>query len=116
LASYLPQNQPLPEIPAAVPAINIPKIDLKPFATVWDNLGMPTLCVQPKPFEALDQNQGFMLYKTTLIGHKSGKLKITELHDYATIFVDGQYIGKLDRREGNFIIELPKTSSKNPVL
>jgi beta-galactosidase len=116
LASYLPQNQQLPEIPAAVPAINIPKIDLKPFATVWDNLGMPTLCVQPKPFEALDQNQGFMLYKTTLIGHKSGRLKITELHDYATIFVDGQYIGKLDRREGNFIIELPKTSSKNPVL
>jgi beta-galactosidase len=116
LASYLPQNQQLPEIPADVPAINIPKIDLKPFATVWDNLGMPTLCVQPKPFEALDQNQGFMLYKTTLIGHKSGKLKITELHDYATIFVDGQYIGKLDRREGNFIIELPKTSSKDPVL
>jgi len=57
-----------------------------------------------------------MVYKTTLIGHKSGKLTITELHDYATIFVNGKYIGKLDRREGIFTIELPKTDEKNPIL
>lgn len=116
IASYLPKKQKLPEPPSPLPTISIPEISLTPYASIWDNLGAPTLCVQPKPFEALDQNQGLMLYKTTLIGHKYGKLKITELHDYATIFVDGQYIGKLDRREGNFTIELPKTENKNPVL
>ena len=116
IAKYLPKNQKLPEPPTPITAINIPEISLTPYASIWDNLGTPTLCVQPKPFEAFDQNQGLMLYKTTLIGHKNGKLKITELHDYATIFVDGQYVGTLDRREGSFVIELPKTSSKNPVL
>lgn len=116
ITKYLPNNQKLPEPPTPIPAINIPEIGLTPYASIWDNLGTPTLCVQPKPFEAFDQNQGLMLYKTTLIGHKNGKLKITELHDYATIFVDGQYVGTMDRREGNFTIELPKTSSKNPVL
>jgi beta-galactosidase GanA len=30
--------------------------------------------------------------------------------------VNGKYIGKLDRREGIFTIELPKTDVKNPIL
>jgi hypothetical protein len=66
--------------------------------------------------EAFDQNEGFILYKTKLIGHKSGKLTITELHDYATVFLNGKYIGKLDRREAEKTIDLPKGDVKDPVL
>jgi beta-galactosidase len=92
------------------------EITMQPFTSVWDHLPSPVLSVQPKPFEALYQNQGFMVYKTTLIGHKSGLLKVTELHDYATVFINGVYLGKLDRREGLSSIEIPKTDAKNPVL
>jgi len=57
-----------------------------------------------------------MVYKTVLIGHKSGKLDVTSLHDYGTVFLNGQYVGKIDRRLGEHSIELPKTDVKDPVL
>ncbi|WP_298733202.1 beta-galactosidase family protein [uncultured Chitinophaga sp.] len=104
------------KMPAPIPTITIPAIPLVPFTSVWEHLPQGVPSVQPKPFEAYGQDYGFMLYRTTLIGHKSGRLQVTELHDYATVFLNGQYIGKIDRRLGENSIELPKTEVKNPVL
>jgi hypothetical protein len=72
--------------------------------------------VQPKPFEAYGQDYGFMLYSTKLTGHKSGKLTVIDIHDYATVFLDGKYVGTLDRRLGINSIDLPVTGSEFPVL
>lgn len=47
---------------------------------------------------------------------RQGKLTITELHDYATVFINGKYIGSVDRSKGENSIELPETQSENPVL
>jgi len=106
----------IPDLPKPVPSIEIPEIKMQLFSSVWDNLPRPKQSIQPKPMEMFDQYEGFILYKTKLIGHKSGKLTITDLHDYATIFLNGKYIGKLDRREGEKTIELPKSDVKDPVL
>jgi beta-galactosidase len=116
LASYLPKGKKLPPIPAAIPTIEITGLDLKPFTSVWDNLPQPLNSVQPKPFEAYSQDYGFILYRTELIGHKRGKLKVTDLHDYATVFLNGNYIGKLDRREGIDTITIPASNVPVPVL
>jgi len=104
------------KIPAPIPTITIPAIPLIPFTSVWEHLPPAIASVQPKTFEAYGQDYGFMLYRTTLIGHKSGKLQVTELHDYATVFLNGQYIGKIDRRLGENSIDLPRTDVKDPVL
>jgi beta-galactosidase len=72
--------------------------------------------VQPKPMEYLNQNQGLILYRTKLIGHKSGKLIMRELHDYALVFLDGQFVDTVDRRLNENMVLLPKTDSKEPVL
>ncbi len=106
----------LPAIPAAIPTITIPEISLKPYTSIWENLPAAVKSVQPKTFEAYGQDYGFMVYKTTLIGHKSGKLDVVELHDYATVFLNGKYVGKIDRRLGEHNIELPKSDVKDPVL
>ncbi|TDW97530.1 glycoside hydrolase family 35 protein [Dinghuibacter silviterrae] len=106
----------LPDIPAPVPVMSIPAFTPAVWTSVWNTLPQPVVEVQPEPFEALGQNQGLMLYTTRLIGHKSGRLTLTDLHDYATVFVDGKYIGYLDRREGKKSIELPKPESPNPLL
>ncbi|SHN39149.1 beta-galactosidase [Chitinophaga sp. CF418] len=106
----------LPAIPAPIPTITIPDITLKPYTSIWENLPAAVKSVQPKTFEAYGQDYGFMVYKTTLVGHKSGKLDIVELHDYATVFLNGQYVGKIDRRLGEHSIELPKSDVKDPVL
>ncbi len=90
----------MPQIPDPIPAIEIPMIFPARFTSIWDNLPQPENSVTPKSFEAYGQDYGFILYRTELIGHKKGKLTVTELHDYATVFLDGEYIGRLDRREG----------------
>ncbi|MBR3859901.1 MAG: beta-galactosidase, partial [Bacteroidaceae bacterium] len=51
---------------------------------------------------------GSMLYRTTLKGTDSqSRLTITDAHDYAQVFIDGKYIGKMDRRLGEKVLTLP---------
>jgi beta-galactosidase len=106
----------LPDLPKAVPVMEIPDIKMKLFSSVWNNLPKPVNSVQPKPMEAYDQYEGYLVYKTKLIGHKSGKLSITDLRDYATVFLNGKFIGKLDRREAEKTIDIPKSDVKDPIL
>lgn len=116
LGSYLPKGSKLPPMPDPIPVYDIPSIGLSIFSSVWDNLPKPVNSVQPKPFEAYNQDYGFILYTTELIGHKKGKLTVTDLHDYATVFLNGEFIGTLDRREGINSIEIPESKAANPVL
>jgi len=81
---------------------------------VWSNLPAPIKTVTPHTFESLGQNQGLVLYRTTLVGRKSGKLVITDLHDFATVFVDGKFVGAIDRRLGEKSIDLPVSQSPLP--
>ncbi|MFN7995649.1 MAG: glycoside hydrolase family 35 protein [Bryobacteraceae bacterium] len=115
LISRFRQGAP-PPIPENIPAVAVPAVEMKPFASVWENLPKPIPSVQPKPMEMFEQNFGMIAYETRLIGRHSGTLKVTEIHDYATVFVDGRYIGKLDRREGIDTLALPKTGNPKPVL
>jgi len=106
----------IPEIPKPIKTITIPEIKLQPFTTIWQNLPQPIYSAQPKPMEAFDQNQGLVLYRTHLIGHKSGKLTITEPHDYALVFLNGKYIDSVYRDGGKWTINIPKSNVANPVL
>jgi hypothetical protein len=116
IGSYLPKGKVLPPIPAQIPAIELSPVVMQPFTTVWDNLPPPVISVQPKTFEEYGQDYGFILYKTELAGQKKGLLTVSEIHDYATVFLNGKYIGKLDRREGIDTIRIPESSVENPVL
>jgi beta-galactosidase len=66
--------------------------------------------------EYFDQQSGLILYRTRLIGHKSGELTITEPHDYALIFLNGRLIDTVYRDGGHWTVKLPKTDVKDPVL
>ena len=115
IARYRPDVS-LPSVPADIPAAAIPPIAMKPFASLWRNLAKPIASVQPRPMEAYGQDFGMIVYETTLVGRKAGTLAVTDLHDYATVFVDGRYVGKLDRREGVSTIALPATENPTPTL
>jgi beta-galactosidase len=116
IGSYLPKGKKLSPVPEPVQAIEIPLIFPTRFTSIWDNLPQPVNSVTPNSFEAYGQDYGFVLYQTELIGHKKGKLTVTDIHDYATVFLNGKYIGRLDRREGINTIELPESNVANPVL
>jgi beta-galactosidase len=116
IGSYLPKGKKLPPIPDPVPTLEISAVSMLPFTAVWDNLPKPVTSARPETFESLNQFNGFILYKTELTGQKSGKLIVTDIHDYATVFLNGSYIGKLDRREGVNSIEIPVSDVEAPVL
>ena len=114
--SYLPKGKKLPPVPDQIPVIELSPINMQPFSSVWDNLPQPVNSLQPKTFEAYGQNYGFILYKTELAGHNKGILTVSAIHDYGTVFVNGVYIGKLDRRDGINSIDIPASDVEVPVL
>jgi len=113
IAQYAGTPQPLPE---PLPAMDLPPVSMRAFSTVWANLPRSVRSVQPGTFESYGQYHGFMLYRTRLIGHRGGNLTVTDLHDYALVFLDGRYVGTLDRREGVNTIRLPVSDLARPVL
>ena len=108
----------IPEIPKPIPAIAIPPIEMKLMNSIWNHLPKPVYSPQPIPMETIDQNQGLMVYRTKLIGHKDGKLTIWEPHDYALVFLNNKFVDTVFRDGGNWTIDLPKydPAIKDPVL
>ncbi|HZE85533.1 MAG TPA: beta-galactosidase, partial [Puia sp.] len=106
----------LSEMPAPVPLMEIPSFTLSPAGSIWNGLPKPVHSAQPLPMEYLGQKSGFILYRTKLIGHKSGSLTITEPHDYALVFLNGTLIDTVYRDGGKWTVQLPATAVKDPVL
>jgi len=109
-------GKPAPPIPAPVKHISIPSFNMKPAHSLFDYAPKVHASAQPQPMEYYGQNQGFIVYRNKLIGHKSGRLKIWEPHDYALVYLDGQFIDTVYRDGGNWEVQLPKTNSTTPEL
>ena len=109
LKNYLPKGETLPEVPQPFPVIEIPEIAFTQASPLFDNLPTPVSSVDIKPMEAFDQGWGSILYRTQLPTNIAAGtlLKITEVHDWAQVFVDGTLIARLDRRRGEFETALP---------
>ncbi len=106
----------IPDVAPAIKAIDIPGIEMKNANNLL-NLVVPSIkSPQPRPMEDFGQNQGLISYKTRLIGHKSGKLKLWEPHDYAFVFLNGKFIDTVLRDGGNWEVTLPKTDVADPEL
>jgi beta-galactosidase len=112
LKNYLNPGETIPEIPKPVSEMQVfPEVKMKGFASVFDNLPKPVASEHPVTMEFLDQGWGSILYRKTIppTGKKS-VLHIEDAHDYALVFLNKQYIGKLDRRLNEKTIELPSFS------
>ncbi|MEN6310575.1 MAG: beta-galactosidase family protein [Acidobacteriota bacterium] len=109
LRRFQPKGTVLPALPKPLAAIEIPEIAFPEGASLFDNLPEAVRSPQPRPMESLGQNHGLVLYRTTLVGRRSGRLKITDLHDYANVYVDGKYLGTLSRTRGETAIDIPKS-------
>ena len=108
ISAYLPKGTVLPAVPDPVPAMAIPPIPMKTWSSLWNELPKPRPVIHPECFEAVGQyQQGLMVYRTRIAAGDAGRLVFTNLHDYGQVFVDGAFIGTLDRRLGQREIELP---------
>lgn len=108
LKNYLEDGEQLPEVPKAFPVIEIPEIDFTQIAPIFNNLPQPVQSIDIKPMEQFNQGWGSILYRTTLPrAFAGGLLKITEVHDWAQVFVDGELKARLDRRRQQNTVTLP---------
>lgn len=109
LKNYLQEGETLPGIPQnPEKTITVPAINFTQMAGLFENLPISKSSETIQPMEFFDQGWGTILYRTTITGSsEKRKLTITDVHDWATVFINGKLIGKLDRRRGDKEIEIP---------
>ena len=97
----------LPNVPKApMPIITVPKFELKEFAPFNRNHHLiPS--VTPKTFEEMDLGWGMTYYVTALPEVPVQSILTLEAHDYAQVFIDDVYIGKIDRVKNEKSLSLP---------
>lgn len=99
----------LPAPPKApMPVITIPKFVLTEYAPLGNGMGSSVQSRDIRSFEDMDMGWGIADYSTALpkIPMES-MLTLNEPHDFAQVFVDGKYIGKIDRVKNEKTLMLP---------
>ncbi|MBQ6801003.1 MAG: beta-galactosidase, partial [Bacteroidaceae bacterium] len=89
----------LPAVPKApMPLVSFPKVKLEQFVPIDRGIRSRAQSREVKTFEDLDMGWGTVKYSTTLPEIKSQSLlTLKDGHDYAQVFINDKYIGKLDR-------------------
>ena len=111
LMKHLEKNEKIPDVPKRNPVIAIPAFRTTEVAPVFKQMSTPVESTRPLNMEKIDQAYGCMLYSTTVPAGSAGKLIITEVHDYAVVFVNGKKVGVIDRRKNQNSVNLPSRTT-----
>ena len=97
----------MPAVPKApMPIVTVPKFELTEFAPFYLNQHLiPS--VNPQTFEEMDLGWGMTYYVTALPEVPVQSTLTLEAHDYAQVFIDDVYIGKIDRVKNEKSLTLP---------
>ena len=98
IEKHLAPGEKLPPVPAKHETISINKIGLNNWTCPIYDLKAPVIAKHPLSFEELNQGYGFVLYRTTLKNAVNGLLKIKQMRDFATVYINNEFVGQLDRR------------------
>lgn len=100
----------LPAVPKAKPIISVPEFMFTQMAPLFENLPASVKREHVVNMEAMNQGWGSMIYSCSLPKtDMPSVIRLNELRDFATIFVDGKYIGKLYRGDKEEAIQIPAT-------
>ncbi len=106
-AKHLLPGETLPEPPATNSVISIAPIEVTQCAPIFDNLPKAIEEATPRTMEKYGQGHGCILYRTTIPAGPAATLEAAAIHDFGFVFLDGQRIGAMDRRNNSYKIELP---------
>jgi beta-galactosidase len=110
ILKHLPEGTVLPSLPEPTGRIEISEFKMAGMASLEQLQGKPYKAENPTYMEALDQNQGLMLYRAHVKGPQKSRLEFATVKDRAIVMVNGKRIGTLDRRRNNeksMEIEIP---------
>lgn len=102
-------SEKLPDVPKpAAPLIAVPQLRLTEYAPLVYGIDTMAESRDIKSFEEMDLGWGVMIYKTRLPQvNTSSTLTLDEAHDYCQVYLDGSYIGKIDRAMNERSVQLP---------
>ncbi len=97
----------LPAIPANIPVISIPDIQLTHYDFFdWKKSIKPIVSDVPLTFEMLGQGYGYVLYSHKIETEMKGNLNISGLRDYALVYINGKRVGELNRMTKTYSLEV----------
>ena len=109
----------MPNVPKApMPIITVPKFELTEFAPLmYANGGLNTDGNQDNlTFEAHNLGWGYAVYYTTLPELPEPSVLAADFHDFAQVFVDGKYIGKIDRVKNEKSLTIPPSKAGSALV
>jgi len=107
----------LPAVPKApMPIISVPEFKLTEYKPLICGYTKKSVESQPKTFEEYDMGWGTMIYKLSLPANDKPSTLTGDFHDFAQVYVNGKYIGKIDRVKNEKSLELPAIPDGAEVL
>jgi len=99
---------PVPAVPAPIPVITLPPIALSKTVELFDLKRdlKPVTNNTPLSFEDLGQGHGYVLYSKRFAQPVQGKLQVKGLRDYATVYVNGKFVGELNRQQNKYELDI----------
>lgn len=102
----------LPAIPKApMSLISVPTFQLNEYRPLSNGITGEKESNKPLSFEDMDMGWGTMVYTTTLPEIKAGATLTGEFHDFAQVYVNGKYVGKIDRVKNEKSLDLPAAAA-----
>lgn len=100
----------LPAVPGKVAdIISIPKLKLHNMAPIYMGVDSTTESRDVQTFEEMNMGYGSMIYNTKLPEIANGSMLHINGHDFVQAFVNGKYIGKIDRVKNERSLPMPAT-------
>ena len=102
----------LPSVPKA-PAqfISIPDFEFSDYRPLVVGIDSTAASSSPLTFEDMNMGWGSMIYETHVFGINGDATLSAEVHDFAQVFVDGRYVGKIDRTRNEKSLAVPGLKS-----
>ena len=98
----------MPAVPKApMPIITVPKFELTEFAPLFYSCDSIAVKGGLMTFEEMDFGWGSMMYVTELPEIPVQSIMQLEAHDYAQVFINGKFVGKVDRVKNEKTLKLP---------
>ena len=98
----------LPAVPKApMQIIKVPEFKFTEYKPLSYGIGKEKETQAPLCFEDMDMGWGTMVYETQVPAIESTSTLTGEFHDFAQVYVNGKYVGKIDRVKNEKSLELP---------
>lgn len=98
----------LPAVPKApMPLVSVPTFKFTEYKPLIYGYTKKTVEQAPKTFEEYDMGWGTMTYVVSLPANDKPSTLTGEFHDFALVYLDNKYIGKIDRVKNEKSLDLP---------